>query len=412
MEKRSFAFVLGMLFLLAARSSSENRPGAAMLALPMSVRQMGMGDVSVGGSDILRVWCNPSLLANQKTSGEAALVGASMWGGLQSIGGGGIGWRINPNLVAGGLLGYYSLSAPEMDKNGELTNSSLSQDTMALGLAAGALMDVYRFGITVKRISDSVASEKTSAWALDLGAMTDISDVAFGVALRNIGQTLQQVEGTGINQVLPTEIRGSASYSYTPLNINAGVEYVSLVQKDWEIGVGMEWWAVNNAALRGGLTGIGGKDVMRLTLGISASIRGLGLDYAFSSYQLGFVNRFSVSYSFKKNEPLRLPAETQEDSQKTQTVNETAPKISANDLYEAGLESYKTGEYNKSIEQAELATKTDPKLWQAWQLDGNARIAIGDKNGALVVYKYALGIEPNNPDLARYVEQLEQSLKQ
>ena len=74
--------------------------------------------------------------------------------------------------------------------------------------------------------------------------------------------------------------------------------------------------------------------------------------------------------------------------------------------YQAALAAYNAQNYAESVRQAEAATAADPRHWQAWQLDGNARVALGDTANAITVYRYALGINPDNPQLKAYVDQL------
>jgi len=75
-------------------------------------------------------------------------------------------------------------------------------------------------------------------------------------------------------------------------------------------------------------------------------------------------------------------------------------------VYQSALSAYQAKEYLETVHLTELAVKLDPTLWQAWQLDGNARMALGDANGAEVAYHYALQLNPANHDLQQYVDQV------
>jgi tetratricopeptide (TPR) repeat protein len=75
--------------------------------------------------------------------------------------------------------------------------------------------------------------------------------------------------------------------------------------------------------------------------------------------------------------------------------------------YQSAMDAYALKNYQEAIIQAEAAVKADPTLWQAWQLDGNARMALGDRTGAIAVYQYALQQHPDNPELRAYIAQLE-----
>ncbi len=73
-------------------------------------------------------------------------------------------------------------------------------------------------------------------------------------------------------------------------------------------------------------------------------------------------------------------------------------------LYQAALAKYNAKDYRGAITDAEAAASADPAHWQAWQLDGNSRYAIGDSAGALTAYRYSLRINPNNPSLKAFVD--------
>lgn len=74
------------------------------------------------------------------------------------------------------------------------------------------------------------------------------------------------------------------------------------------------------------------------------------------------------------------------------------------------MAKYNARDYRGAVQYAEAAVQGDPTHWQAWQLDGNARYALGDKKGALTVYKYSLQVNPNNPQLKGFVARLESEL--
>ncbi len=88
-----------------------------------------------------------------------------------------------------------------------------------------------------------------------------------------------------------------------------------------------------------------------------------------------------------------------------------AAQTNADRLYQQAVAQYNAGDYRGAIKNAEAAAQADPQHWQAWQVDGNARYALGDKQGALTVYQYSLRINPNNPQLKSFVDQLSGALQ-
>lgn len=75
-------------------------------------------------------------------------------------------------------------------------------------------------------------------------------------------------------------------------------------------------------------------------------------------------------------------------------------------LYQSAVAKEAAADHAGAIKDAEAAAQADPALWQAWQVDGNARVALGDRNGAIACYRNALTVNPNNPQLKAYVDQL------
>ena len=100
MMKRAFtlALTLTLSHQVGEGTAWAGTPtGAAFLNAPVSVRQIGMGGVSTGGSDLLRAWSNPAVLAEQRTRGQAALTGASVFGGEFTTIGSGASWMLTPS---------------------------------------------------------------------------------------------------------------------------------------------------------------------------------------------------------------------------------------------------------------------------------------------------------------------------
>jgi len=78
----------------------------------------------------------------------------------------------------------------------------------------------------------------------------------------------------------------------------------------------------------------------------------------------------------------------------------------ADQAYQEAVSLYSAGNYSAALQKAESAAQADPKHWQAWQLAGNCRIALNDREGAIAEYGYSLAINPDNPQLKSYVDQL------
>lgn len=285
--------------LVVEESWAKGPSGAAILKLPLSVRQMGMGNVSVAGKDVLRAWSNPALLASQDTEGTVAISGASMFGGEDTTLGLGVGWRVSPTVVIGGLLSSYGTSFPEVDAFGDSVGASLGRSVFAGGaVAAMRLADAVQAGVTLKSVTDELAGDKASVVAADIGIAVGLDDLSAGLSVRNVGPELRGDGGTAAEgESLPMEIRTGAAYTYPLWSATLGLEYVKAADRDGHIGVGVEWWPAKIFALRLGMTGLQ-TDNSQFTFGLSGIHQGIGLDYAYASHPLGATHRASLSYAF------------------------------------------------------------------------------------------------------------------
>jgi Tfp pilus assembly protein PilF/opacity protein-like surface antigen len=74
--------------------------------------------------------------------------------------------------------------------------------------------------------------------------------------------------------------------------------------------------------------------------------------------------------------------------------------------YQASVQLYNARNYDGAWRSAAAALKANPRHWQSWQMIGNCQFAKGDKTGALASYRYALQLNPDNPALKSFVDQL------
>ena len=283
---------------LPAMIHADDRIGGAVLSLPLSVRQIGMGEVGVGGRDVLRAWSNPATLGGQRRDYETAITGISLFDQEQTAGGIGFGARLGENVVLGGLFGYYSLRAAALDDWGHIAGNSIGQDTVSAGIVSSVKAGNITVGAAVKEIFETLDGDRASAGAVDLGTVISLGDVSAGASVRNLGQKLRNADSTAIAEVLPSEWRAGVSYTYPKWRITTGAEYVVPKKLDSGICAGAEWWPVGLLGLRAGASGLASDDNARISAGFTVSLKLLSLDYAFSTHPLGPANRISLTYVF------------------------------------------------------------------------------------------------------------------
>ncbi|MEK7765670.1 MAG: hypothetical protein AAB368_05475, partial [bacterium] len=175
--------------------------GARSLALPMSVRQMGMGDVSAAGAGILGAWSNPALLASQQAQGEVAIGGASLFGSEAQTIGLGAGWKLGPQLTLGALRTSYGVSFGQLDAAGVSVAKTLSQRTTAGGVTGAWRRGPRSAGATLKGLSDSVMESSVTTASVDLGVSAVYEGFTAGAALRNGGGKLRDLNVAGASGI-------------------------------------------------------------------------------------------------------------------------------------------------------------------------------------------------------------------
>lgn len=297
-----FASLVLSAGIVSGTLQADSRIGATTLRFPLSVQQMAMGSVSLGGNDVLRAWTNPAILAHQETQGQAALTGGALFGGLQKTGGLGAGWKLKDNLTVGGLLSYHTISVSELDLFGDPVGGDLGQSTIAAGITGAYQRDWLALGTTLKYVSESIDGDSASSVATDLGAIVSWQDFSVGISGRNLGQALR--DESGVQETLPVEARIGVGYSIladNPLTgaFAMGIDYVMPKDQDPQASLGWAWWpGQRHVGLRLGVTGLGAREVLQMTGGLSIIYQGIGIDYALGTHPLGTTNRVNLSYAF------------------------------------------------------------------------------------------------------------------
>ena len=286
------------VFFLATVVTAGNRVGAAYLNSPLSVRQMGMGNVSLVGGDPLAGWSNPALLALCEARGEVAANGSSMMGGRQTAAGMGIAWYASPRNVVGGYLSYFKCQVREIDEYGETLNTILDRSLACGALATALSLKWLSLGVAVKSVSDRVVGNSANFGAADVGLMTAWRGLALGVVRRNLGADLRQADpGFSESESLPVETRIALSYAQASCRLLVASEYVLTEDVGSLTMIGVEWWPVKYAGFR-----LGAADISRfpegLTFGLSVVRIRFSMDYALNYHPLGLSHRINLSYSF------------------------------------------------------------------------------------------------------------------
>ncbi len=304
------ASVICFPFLMAAGGSRADGAlaGAEFLNFPLSVRQSGMGETAAGGTDLMRAWSNPALLADGEAELEAAASGGSRQSGLHSGGGLGIGYRPFPTLSIGALVTRWSVSTEEVDRLALATGSSLGQTVQAISIPVAFSSGAVRVGLGIKYIAEELLGDHAAAAAADAGARLDWGTLSASASLRNLGMSLRQPGGiAGMSESMPLEMRGGLSWIHESLHLTGALELVRPRGLPMSLGAGVEWWPIPLAGVRAGVVRPTAAADRQLGGGLSLAWRGLGLDYAIGSQPGGTMHL--VALSWLKVRPAREPGE-------------------------------------------------------------------------------------------------------
>ncbi len=306
--------LLAALAVASPGWTDEAATGAPFLNLPVSVRQAGMGNLAVGGNDIMRSWSNPSLLAGQYMELEAALNGSAMYGAGSLTMGGGFGWRFMPECAVGLITTMVSTGFDEIDVNGNKTGEDAGQSSVATGAVLAGGFELAKAGLLVKFISESDPQGQTESFSgmgVDLGVSVRFRSLSAGASVRNAAGGISQAGGNEDGELqLPVERRVGVAAILEPWPVKAGVELVSrddYYGEDW--GGGVEWRITDSFGLRTGGTGLGYGYPVRMTFGLSAIFRKIGIDIASTTHPLGLTHMLSLTCSFGRVATERAGAE-------------------------------------------------------------------------------------------------------
>lgn len=331
--------VIAILFVVLAsvpcysQSSSLEQVGTSManfLKVGVGARALAMGDAYVAlCDDISSLYWNPGAL--DRIEKNEIIVQQTNWLVDTKILYIGAGYKI-PGIGTVGLSAHY-FSSGEIEETTLLspdgTGRTFTTSDMALGLTFSRRITTrFSTGITVKLVHETLAREKASAIALDIGSVFEtnfLNNMRIGMALSNLGGEMR-LSGSDLsvqyatNPGYPTKvIRANLATEQwdIPLFFRFGIALEALKRENYRwtvsgevmdsrdfihrLALGTEWAYRNLVFLRGGYKF--NYDEENLTLGAGLNVRfantSLRLDYAYGRFGV-FDNtqRFSFTFGF------------------------------------------------------------------------------------------------------------------
>jgi hypothetical protein len=279
--------------------------GAPWVKLPNNARTAAMGEVQAGlPSDVNALTQNPAWLSG--LGGQQFAFMHNSWIQSTAIEHAAYGLKVKEGSGAAVSLDYVNMGSIDkfdVSSGVPVAAGSFTPTALNAGLGWGqSFGNGLSGGVGGKYLSQNLDGNSASSMAADLGLawkQEGESGASAGVAVQNLGG---QIAGSS----LPLAERFGAGYHYVmPQNEFSGAAEVAVFNADSQalaISVGGEYWYDGTAALRagyksvnrGGLPGLNG-----LSLGAGARIRGLQVDYAFTTLgELGNGNLISLVANF------------------------------------------------------------------------------------------------------------------
>ncbi len=207
-------------------SAQLNRGAYTFLDVPSNARQAALGgvNVSLADKDPSAFISNPAL-AGDTLSGFAA---ATYQFYIGDIGHANFAWL--PRLgklgtVAFGLQHFRYGSIAAYDPSGNELGD-FNADEMALYISKQRQIRNFRFGLSLKVVSSSLAGFRSEALALDLGGLFihPEKDLTVGLVVKNAGLVLRDYS-PGSNSVLPFDVQAGVTFrpEHMPIRFSATV---------------------------------------------------------------------------------------------------------------------------------------------------------------------------------------------
>jgi len=270
----------------AGRASSSG----LLLSEPLSVRQTGMGDVSLGTGDVLRGWENPASIFPAGRRWQVGTTGGSLYGGTQQEFGLAAGILAMPGLAVGAVMKTSTVRFPAIDAMGVATGADWSHQVQAYGLSAAGQSRWWQGGVTVKSVQDTIGGSTARTATVDLGAVVPIRQALVGVSVRNLRGRLYGIP-------VAVETRAGASWLIDALKTTLAGEYAKISERDGRINLGAEWTASSVLMFRLG-TSLASGQAAAFGGGVTVGVRSFAFDYSTSTHALGLSHRASLSMGF------------------------------------------------------------------------------------------------------------------
>ncbi len=306
------AAALGLGGVSRAYAEGAGTSGGNILSIPVGARAIAMGESYTAlADDASSLYWNPAGLAllnqSQATFTHNRNIQDTTYNHLSvatPLESGGLGASLT-HLSFGTIPGY--------DNSGNATGNVSAHSAVAT--VGGALLgDNWSAGAVVKGVQATLADEKATGFASDLGMNAIYPREIFGGATLRAAATIRNL-GTGLKFInqrdpFPTEYRGGiALLQLADRHLNVSLDAAKARDNKVAFYSGAEYTMARYLTLRAGYAG-NHTESNGLRMGIGLNVMNFSFDYAFSQYgDLGMAHRYEVTYRFGAMRPMLSPEE-------------------------------------------------------------------------------------------------------
>ncbi len=286
--------------LVSANAFATGTSAAQFLKMGAGARAQAMGEAfSAVADDVTAGYWNPAGLAQLGTPEIAAMQNTHfvdtqyqyLAGALPS-GKNAFGLSLY-RLDHGSIDGY--------DKQDQKTGSFNAGSTAGSFSIARTINDDLRIGASAKYVSETIDTEKATAFALDIGGLMRWNGFNFSAVIQNIGPAMRMVKDSS---PLPLTMRAGASTRWLQEKLLVAVEVSKPNDANVSLHAGAEYKVTSLLAVRGGYSVTPGQSadlggLTGLNAGLGMQLKRFNLDYSIAPFgDLGLSHKFSLGYKF------------------------------------------------------------------------------------------------------------------
>jgi len=280
-------FALGVLTgarpMLLAGQEANAKYLPLVVQLPVSVRAQGLGGAWTAGRDADAVFSNP---ANAGASG--LIVGGARFGTASSVGHAATGLSFGATGVSLGVAWLDYGTTPGTQVPWSSLGQRGSEDGFSAVAVAAAMMTYkgIRWGAAAKILEERIANSHDGMAGFDVGAAKDFGRTSYGVAVQNLGGTLDVRAGKAYAPTRYSIGANSGGYAVGPFDLAGGlalnVRRDGFVAPAGGLEASYSWLEGYLVSVRVGASRPEAQAVNPLALGASFGLDRFIVDYAFA----------------------------------------------------------------------------------------------------------------------------------